>query len=106
MTINELMTLGLAWIAGGALGLIFFGGLWWSVRKGLGSGTPVVWFFAGLILRVGLTLAGFYFVGADDWQRLAACLLGFVMARQAVTRLARTPEKKQMRTAPEASHAP
>jgi hypothetical protein len=29
MMMNEILTLVLAWIAGGALGAIFFGGLWW-----------------------------------------------------------------------------
>ena len=31
---NEALTLVLAWLAGGVLGAIFFGGLWWTVRKG------------------------------------------------------------------------
>jgi len=32
---NETLTLVLAWVAGGILGSIFFGGLWWTVRKAL-----------------------------------------------------------------------
>ena len=30
---NETLALVLAWLAGGVLGAIFFGGLWWTVRK-------------------------------------------------------------------------
>ena len=32
---NERSRLMLAWLAGSALGAIFFGGLWWTVRKGV-----------------------------------------------------------------------
>ena len=34
---SETLTLMLAWAAGGLLGAIFFGGLWWTVRKGVSS---------------------------------------------------------------------
>ena len=30
---NEMLILALAWVAGGLLGAVFFGGLWWTVRK-------------------------------------------------------------------------
>ena len=42
---------------------------------------------------MSLALAGFYFVAGGHWQRLLACLLGFVIARLIVTRL--TGEAKQ-----------
>lgn len=106
MMMNETLTLVLAWIAGGALGAIFFGGLWWTVRKGLVSSKPALWVFSSLLLRMGFTVTGFYFVSGGDWQRLLACLVGFVMVRQIVTRLARLHEDGQTRPSPEASHAP
>ena len=34
MAMNDMLTLVLAGVAGGILGAIFFGGLWWTVRKG------------------------------------------------------------------------
>jgi F1F0 ATPase subunit 2 len=86
---TEALTLVLAWIAGGLLGAIFFGGLWWTVRKGVLSGQPALWFLGSLLLRTGITLAGFYFVADRHWERLLVCLLGFVMARLAVTWLTR-----------------
>ena len=95
---NETLTLGLAWLAGGALGGIFFGGLWWTVRRGVSSRQPALWFFGSMMARMAITLTGFYFVGRGDWHRLLLCLLGFVMARLLVTWLTRT--------APEAIHAP
>jgi F1F0 ATPase subunit 2 len=89
MTMSETLTFVLAWIAGGVLGAIFFGGLWWTVRRGVVSKLPALWFLASLLLRTGITLAGFYFVADHHWERLLVCLLGFVMARLAVTRLTR-----------------
>ena len=95
---NEVLTLTLAWVAGLGLGAIFFGGLWWTVRRGVSSPQPARWFLSSLLLRMSIAVAGFYFVSAGHWQRLLLCLLGFIMARLLVTRLTR-PVK-------EASHAP
>lgn len=106
MTMNETLALVLACIAGGALGAIFFGGLWWTVRKSLLSSRPALWVFASLLLRMGLTMAGFYVVAGGDWRRLLACLAGFVMARQVVTRLTRPLDARQALSDQEARRAP
>jgi F1F0 ATPase subunit 2 len=50
-------------VAGVLLGAIFFGGLWWTVRKGVSSKRPALCFFGSLLLRTSIALAGFYFVG-------------------------------------------
>jgi len=97
---SDMMLLALAPFAGMLLGSMYFGGLWWTVRKGLASPRPAQWFIFSLLLRLGLTLSGFYFVAGDDWKRLLACLLGFIVARIIVIRLTETPIAK------EASHAP
>ena len=86
---NETLTLVLALVTGVLLGAIFFGGLWWTVRKGVSSERPALWFLGSLLLRTSITLTGFYFVARGDWQRLLMCLLGFVIARPIVTRLTR-----------------
>ena len=85
----KLLTLVLALVAGLVLGAIFFGGLWWTVRKGVSSQQPALWFFGSLLLRMSIALAGFYFVSGGHWERLLLCLLGFVMARLVVTWLTR-----------------
>lgn len=103
---NETLILLVAAAAGAALGAIFFGGLWWTVRRGVSSPRPVLWFFGSLLLRMSVVLAGFYFVGQGSWKRLVACLLGFIIARFIVVRLTRTSIKPHNSTAKEASHAP
>jgi F1F0 ATPase subunit 2 len=85
----ELQPLAPAFAAGLVLGAIFFGGLWWTVRRGLTVEQPALWFFGSLMLRTGVALFGFYLVGGTDWSRWLICLLGFVVARLAVHRLAR-----------------
>jgi F1F0 ATPase subunit 2 len=42
------------------------------------------------VVRTGVTLGGFYLIGDGRWERLAACLLGFVVARMAATRLTKS----------------
>ena len=103
---NELPGLGLALAAGLSLGAIFFGGLWWTVRKGVSSKHPALWFCGSLLLRMSLVLIGFYFVGRGDWLRMVASLLGFIIARFCVLRLTRTVVEHSHYTAKEASHAP
>ena len=90
---NETLTLALACAAGGCLGAIFFGGLWWTVRTCVSSKWAPLWFFGSLLLRTSIVLAGFYFVSARQGDRLLLCLLGFAMARLAVTWLTRTTDK-------------
>ncbi len=103
---TETLTLELAWVAGGALGAMFFGGLWWTVQKSLSSKRPALWLFGSLLLRMSLALAGFYFVAGGHWQRLLLCLLGFVLARLAVMWLTRAQGAKQAPQSLEGSHAP
>jgi F1F0 ATPase subunit 2 len=85
------VVLGLAALAGAVLGAVFFGGLWWTAHRGALSPGPALWFFCSLLLRMGIALTGFYAVGGGRWERLLACLLGFVVARAVVVRLTRPP---------------
>lgn len=87
---NETLSLVLILVIGALLGAIFFGGLWWTIQKGVSSKQPACWFFGSLLLRTGIALAGFYFTAHGHWERLLACLLGFIIARLIVTRLIRT----------------
>jgi F1F0 ATPase subunit 2 len=106
MVTSEPGTLVLVLLAGGALGALFFGGLWWTVLRGAASDKPARWFFASMLLRVGLTLAGFYALAGGQPDRLGLCLLGFIIARMVVTRLTQPPSDRAARPAKEAGNAP
>ncbi len=103
---NEILLPALALVAGLLLGTIFFGGLWWTVRNGVFSKSPALWFLGSLLLRMSLVLAGFYFIGRGGWERLVSCLLGFIIARFIVMRLTRTPIEHPRSPAKEAGDAP
>lgn len=103
---NDPLMLVVAGAAGLALGAVFFGGLWWTVRKAVSSSRPALWFVGSMLLRTGIVLVGFYFVGSGQWQRLLACLLGFVIARFLVMRLTRAPVEHPTPQTKEARHAP
>lgn len=103
---NEILRLILVLMAGGVLGAIFFGGLWWTVRKGVSAQRPALWLFSSLLLRTSITLAGFYIVSDGHWERLCLCLLGFVIARFIVTQLTGPPVENYDSSMKEVGHAP
>lgn len=102
---NEFLSLIAAFAAGILLGGMFFGGLWWTVKKVLGSDKSALWLFGSLLLRTGFTMAGFYFFARDGWENLTACLLGFIAARLLVTHLTK-PAENQPFSPQEPNHAP
>jgi F1F0 ATPase subunit 2 len=91
MTMVDGLILCLAAVAGLSLGGIFFGGLWWTIRNGMTAKQPGLWFLSSLIVRMAIVMAGFYFAGGGQWQRLLSCLIGFIAARSIVVRLVRPP---------------
>ena len=102
---NDTFRLMVALVTGLLLGAMFFGGLWWTVQKGVSSKRPALWFVGSLLVRTSIAVAGFYFIARGHWQRLIVCLIGFVVARLIVTRLTQSGEKPTY-LAQKVSHAP
>jgi F1F0 ATPase subunit 2 len=86
---SEIPTLGMALLGGTLLGMIFYGGLWWTVRRCVSHQASSIWLVSSFPLRMIIATGGFYIVSQGDWRRLLACLLGFLVARIGVTRLLR-----------------
>jgi F1F0 ATPase subunit 2 len=103
---SEALALAVAWITGALLGAIFFGGLWWTVRRGVSSARPALWFVCSLVARMNTVLGGFYIVSKGHWQRGALCLVGFVTASLFTIRLTRPSRSERGRSEQEAAHAP
>lgn len=99
---NEVMMIILAFVAGIALGFLFFGGLWLTVRIGTDSKIPALWFLGSLALRVTIVCAGFYYIGVGNLFQLLICFSGFFIARFIVFRLTKAYDLKH--TKGEASH--
>ncbi|MDP3510234.1 MAG: ATP synthase subunit I [Candidatus Melainabacteria bacterium] len=92
---NSFVVLAIAASAGFALGFVFYGGLYWTVSRGLASKNPALWFIGSLLVRVVIVLAGFYFVSSYPVQvspapphsagpilqmeRLISCLVTFTI---------------------------
>ncbi|MRR56520.1 MAG: ATP synthase subunit I [Deltaproteobacteria bacterium] len=78
--------LSLAAVAGLALGLFYFGGLWLTVRKIPRSGNPGILILGSFVVRLLVTLCGMYLVMDGKWELLVACLAGFLLMRIVLTR--------------------
>ncbi|HEY5101273.1 MAG TPA: ATP synthase subunit I [Steroidobacteraceae bacterium] len=85
------MPASIAVFAGVFLGALFFGGLWWTVRRGMTRRNPALWFSMSLVLRMSACLVGFYLVSAKGGPSLLLGLLGFVVARAVITRSVTRP---------------
>jgi len=85
----------LALLEGALLGMFFFVGLWWTVRKLESTRLVALLFFSSMSVRTGVVILGFYFILGDNWQRLVAGLLGFIIARIIVSRLTRITEQSK-----------
>jgi F1F0 ATPase subunit 2 len=94
---SETSLLMMALFAGVLLGMIFYGGLWWTVRRSVSSKTLNIWLIGSFPFRAIIAVSGFYFVSRGDWRSLLACLLGFLIARIGVTRLLRAPHETKNR---------
>jgi F1F0 ATPase subunit 2 len=102
---NEVLSFVLPSAAGVLLGAFFYGGLWWTIRKGVLSELPALWFMGSLVARMSVTLLGFYFATGGHWRRILVCFLGFALARIAVTRLTAKFGANKIYPDQEVSHA-
>ena len=84
---NETGMILITLIMGILLGLFFFGGLWWTTKKGLLSKTPAQWFLTSLFVRIGIVIIVFYYLSRGHWERALICLIGFIIARTIIMRI-------------------
>ncbi len=83
---NLTVSLLLAFVAGVVLGLFYYGGLWLTIQRLPQSSRPGMLTAVSLFLRLGLVLVAFYLVMGGSWERLLACLAGFLLARVLLVR--------------------
>ncbi len=98
---NEFVRYALAFVGGMLLAALFYGGLWWTVRRALGSRNPALWFAASLLARTAAAAAGIAYFATGGWKNSALCLLGFVAVRFVAVTLAGLPDRER-----EAGNAP
>jgi F1F0 ATPase subunit 2 len=80
--VNELLALIASAIFGGLLGLVFFWGLWATVRRLNEARHPAIWMLGSLLLRFGFILAGFLLLTRyGGWEHLLIAAAGFTLPR-------------------------
>ena len=88
----------LAAVGGALLGLFYYAGLWFTLRRLPGQAHPALWVFGSFTLRLAVSIAGFYLILGPDRSlpRLGMALLAFIAARVLLTRRLRpVPESSR-----------
>jgi F1F0 ATPase subunit 2 len=75
------------------LGLFYFGALWFTLLYLYKTKWPVLVVMVSFIVRMGVTLLGFYLVMGGHWERLLIALGGFILARIFLARRLRAQRK-------------
>jgi F1F0 ATPase subunit 2 len=86
----------IALIIGLLLGLMFFGGLWITVRKTLGSPYVAIWILGSSLLRTTIVLIGFYYSVQSGLLPLLVSVAGFIIGRFIVMRVTKSFEQKRI----------
>lgn len=76
-------------LVGVLLGIFYFAGLWWTVRRLDSSSVVAPLFLFSMLFRISVVMVSFYVILGNDWQKLLLALLGFMVLRLFATRLIR-----------------
>jgi F1F0 ATPase subunit 2 len=90
---EPILMLGVAFLTGLVLGVVFFGGLWLTLQHFTRWRHPGLWVSLSLLLRTVVTVGGLYLVFDDQWQRLLVALAGFLLVRGVFRRRIAAPLK-------------
>ncbi|MET3980992.1 F1F0 ATPase subunit 2 [Mucilaginibacter sp. UYP25] len=90
------MMIVIALIGGLILGILFFGGLWLTVKRTLGSPYVALWLLGSSLIRTGIVLTGFYFMAQGSLLQLLVSVAGFIAGRLLILKLTRQIEQKQV----------
>ena len=100
---KDIIALLIAFIGGLVTGFFFFGGLWWTIRKGAKSLRPALLFLASYLLRFAV-VGVLIFLLRDHTKWLLVGLIGFIGARGFLIRKFSTNQGKK--SVGEILHAP
>lgn len=83
---DTILDIVISFIAGLGLGMVNYSVLWITVQKVAGARRPALPSIVSFILRMGITLTGFYLVMNGQGERLGASVAGFFLVRSVVAR--------------------
>jgi F1F0 ATPase subunit 2 len=84
-----------AFAGGVALAILYLTLLWITVRRLPQLQYKGLWLAGTAVARLAALMLAFYWIMDGQWQRLLACLVGFILARLAVTAWVRTGGPRQ-----------
>lgn len=87
------VTLTLMALIGAVLGAVYLAALWINVQQITRGRRPGALLAIGAAARITFLLGAFYLITGGNWQRLVACLVGFLLMRLIVTRWLRARGK-------------
>ena len=86
MTLTPIETL-LVLLAGFIIGMVFFGGLRWTIQRLPETRHPLALAMASLIIRASFVVVALLLVGQSEWQRYVVLMIGIILARILAVRL-------------------
>jgi F1F0 ATPase subunit 2 len=87
-------TLLLEFMAGIVLGVIYFGGLWLTVRNLGKTRNPAFIVMSSFVIRTLLIVAALYAITSARWDHLVAAVAGFIVSRVILTRYLAVPNPR------------
>ena len=85
---STVITVAVGLVAGFVLGLVFFGGLWWTTQHLAAASQPGILVSVSLLVRVAVLAAGLFLLAQVGNAALLAAVLGLLATRIGLTRLA------------------
>ena len=79
----------LAVFGGGAVGALYFGGLWWTVRRIARTRHPGLLMAASYLVRTTIAAVALLAVASGEAGKVLAALAGFLVVRVALVRSVR-----------------
>jgi F1F0 ATPase subunit 2 len=89
MVTTNVLYLFMAFLVGVGAGIVYFGGLWWTVRQLPFVRQPALLTLGSFIIRTGISLTAFYLASGGHWERILVNLLGFIVMRGFLVRRVR-----------------
>jgi len=93
VTMNVLY-LAMAFLVGMGTGIVYFGGLWWTVRQLPFVRQPALLTIGSFLVRTGISLTAFYLASEGHWERILISLLGFIIIRGLLVRRIQYPSTR------------
>lgn len=71
----------ISFLFGFLIGIVYFGGLYYSTRKFKDVKNPAIFMFLSFIIRMAVLIAGFYYLAKIDYKNVLIGLIGVILVR-------------------------